>query len=87
MLIASSQVRFRLRKSGLMMLNQVDVGLLRGHWDGALALITGVNSFTVITFTNHFNLYFLMMLLHSVAAVFLYAFSFSTILSHFAFSA
>ena len=35
--IASSQVRFRLPKSDLIMLNQVDVGLLRGRWYGALA--------------------------------------------------
>ena len=35
--IASSQVRFRLRKSDLIMLNQVDVVLPRGHWYGVLA--------------------------------------------------
>ena len=36
-LIASSQVRMRLRKSDLIMLNQVDVGLPLGRWYGALA--------------------------------------------------
>ena len=36
-LIASSQVRMRLRKSDLVMLNQVDVGLPLGRWYGALA--------------------------------------------------
>ena len=32
MSIASSHVRFRLQKSELIMLNQVDVGLPCGHW-------------------------------------------------------
>ena len=35
--IASSQVRFRLQKSDLIMLDQVGVGLPRGRWYGALA--------------------------------------------------
>ena len=59
--IASSQVRFRLRKSYLIMLDQVDVGLPRGRWYGALAkvnvLFTSVDSSALITFPNHFNLY------------------------------
>ena len=32
MFIASTQVRFRSRTSDLIMLNQDDVGLPRGHW-------------------------------------------------------
>ena len=35
--IASSQVRFRLQKPDLIMLDQVDVGLPRGRRYGALA--------------------------------------------------
>ena len=60
--IASSQVRFRLQKSDLIMLDQVDVGLPRGRRYGALAqlnaLFTDVDSSSLTTFPNHFNLCF-----------------------------
>ena len=60
--IASSQVRFRLRKFDLMMFNQVDVRLPRGRWYGTLVYLnapfTGVDSSVLITFSNHYSLRF-----------------------------